>query len=88
MPLVGLGVYQNAGQSVVDACMAAFEVGYRYVFVIDDIMDVFNSLYLCTQGISTPPKCIEMKPVCLSVIRPLDQIETDSSPFQRVVRVP
>jgi len=31
MPLLGLGVYQNRGETVVSACLAAFEAGYRHV---------------------------------------------------------
>lgn len=31
MPLLGLGVFQNRGSSVVPACMAAFEAGYRHI---------------------------------------------------------
>lgn len=31
MPLLGLGVYQNTGQSVIDACVAAFAAGYRHI---------------------------------------------------------
>jgi hypothetical protein len=28
MPLLGLGVYQNGGETVVSTCLAAFEAGY------------------------------------------------------------
>jgi diketogulonate reductase-like aldo/keto reductase len=31
MPLLGLGVYRNRGETVVSACLAAFEAGYRCV---------------------------------------------------------
>jgi diketogulonate reductase-like aldo/keto reductase len=31
MPLLGLGVFQNTGDTVVSACLAAFEVGYRHI---------------------------------------------------------
>lgn len=31
MPLLGLGVYLNTGDTVVPACLAAFEAGYRHV---------------------------------------------------------
>jgi diketogulonate reductase-like aldo/keto reductase len=31
MPVLGFGVYQNTGASVVPACLAAFEAGYRHV---------------------------------------------------------
>ena len=39
MPILGLGVYQNRGDTVVSACLAAFEAGYRCV--------VQGLLYLC-----------------------------------------
>jgi hypothetical protein len=31
MPLLGLGVFQNTGSSVVPACLAGFEAGYRHI---------------------------------------------------------
>jgi hypothetical protein len=31
MPLLGLGVFQNPGASVVPACLAATEAGYRHI---------------------------------------------------------
>jgi diketogulonate reductase-like aldo/keto reductase len=31
MPLLGLGVFRNTGSSVVPACTAAFETGYRHI---------------------------------------------------------
>jgi diketogulonate reductase-like aldo/keto reductase len=31
IPALGFGVYQNTGASVVPACLAAFEAGYRHV---------------------------------------------------------
>lgn len=31
MPILGLGVYQNRGDTVVSACLAAFKAGYRCV---------------------------------------------------------
>ena len=31
MPILGLGLYQNRGETVVSACLAAFEAGYRCV---------------------------------------------------------
>lgn len=31
MPLLGLGVFQNTGASVVQACLAGFEAGYRHI---------------------------------------------------------
>jgi hypothetical protein len=31
MPLLGLGVYRNTGASVISACLAAFEAGYRHI---------------------------------------------------------
>jgi hypothetical protein len=31
VPQLGLGVYQNKGESAVTACLAAFEAGYRHV---------------------------------------------------------
>jgi diketogulonate reductase-like aldo/keto reductase len=31
IPLLGLGVYRNTGSSVVPACIAAFETGYRHI---------------------------------------------------------
>jgi diketogulonate reductase-like aldo/keto reductase len=31
MPLLGLGVFRNTGGSVVPACSAAFEAGYRHI---------------------------------------------------------
>ncbi|PVF95088.1 Aldo/keto reductase [Serendipita vermifera] len=31
MPLLGLGVFQNTGSSVVPACLAGFDAGYRHI---------------------------------------------------------
>lgn len=31
MPLLGLGVFRNTGTSVVSACLAGFDAGYRHV---------------------------------------------------------
>ena len=31
MPALGFGVYKNTGASVVPACLAAFEAGYRHI---------------------------------------------------------
>lgn len=31
MPLLGLGVYRNTGPTVISACLAAFEKGYRHI---------------------------------------------------------
>jgi diketogulonate reductase-like aldo/keto reductase len=31
MPLLGLGVFENPGASVVPACLAATEAGYRHI---------------------------------------------------------
>lgn len=33
IPLVGLGVFENTGPSVAEACLTALEVGYRYVLL-------------------------------------------------------
>lgn len=31
MPLLGLGVFQNTGSSVISASLAAFSAGYRHI---------------------------------------------------------